>query len=97
VIVVNKLIMKCNFTFFENTQGVCLRESVYVCVWVFLCVLVCGDGRDLCVCVSCVWEERERLRKKVLLLLFVKDFGHLKDAPMLAKDWLVRDELTWPR
>jgi hypothetical protein len=55
--------MKCNFTFFENTQGVCLKESVCVCVSVYLglCVLVSGDGRDLCIFVHvfcvCVFRK----------------------------------------
>jgi hypothetical protein len=61
VIIVHKFIVKCNFIFFENTQGVCLRESVCVCVCVYLglCVL---DGVDV-LCVS-VCEDRQTLRQK---------------------------------
>jgi hypothetical protein len=62
MIIVNKLILKCNFTFFGNTQGVCLKESVCLCVPVYLglCVLVCADGRGLCVFVCMrLWRETE--------------------------------------
>jgi hypothetical protein len=52
-------------------------------------VLVCGDGRDLCVCVCvclCLGRETETEKKTFLRFLFAKDFGPLKDVPMLAKD-----------
>jgi hypothetical protein len=89
MIIAHKLTMACNFTLFENTQGMCFRVSMCVCVCVYLgfCVLVCGDGRDLCVCVCvCLGRETETEKKTILRLLFAKDFGHLKDVPMLAKD-----------
>jgi hypothetical protein len=65
--------MKCNFTFFQNAQGVCLSERecvcvcVYVCVCLGLCVLVCRDGRFLCdfECV-CLVKETETEEKNSL-------------------------------
>jgi hypothetical protein len=54
VIIVHKLIAKCNFTFFENTQRLCLREGVCLCVCVYLCLCV-GEWQwqesvHFCVC-----------------------------------------------
>jgi hypothetical protein len=63
--IVHKLIVKCHFTFFENTQGVSLRSvCVCVCEYLGLCVLVSGEGRDLYVFLCVCWEDRQRLRKK---------------------------------